>query len=322
MNSKKLSIIIPVYNVEKYLDDCLKSIIKQYIEEIEIILIDDGSTDKSGYICDKYSKDYEYIHVIHKENGGLSSARNVGIKEARGEYIWFVDSDDYIANNAIVKIMDKISDEVDLVIGSYCAIYNDGKLVYDYLLEPTYDINPYEYFYNIGSASYAAVRFICRRKFILDNNIFFTEGIYHEDEDWTPRVLCNANNFNIIPGTIYNYRVGNPNSIISTANIKKIYDKLFIAKKMYNKILNDKLVGSKKDFLEYRIEHNYIAALNEVILYKGNDRKKAKQELKDNYYIIRNFKSRKSKFIRILLNVVGIVSTSYILRKRNYLKSK
>ena len=93
---KKVSVIVPVYNVEKYLCRCIDSIINQKNVEMELILVDDGSTDKSGEICDNYANIYTKIKVIHKENGGLSDARNVGIENSIGEYIFFLDSDDYI----------------------------------------------------------------------------------------------------------------------------------------------------------------------------------------------------------------------------------
>ena len=92
-----ISIIVPVYNVENYLKECIDSILRQEFRDYEIILVDDGSKDDSGKICDEYGKKYSFISVIHKKNGGLSDARNFGLKIAKGEYILFIDSDDYIA---------------------------------------------------------------------------------------------------------------------------------------------------------------------------------------------------------------------------------
>ena len=112
----KLSIIIPVYNIENYLERCINSIIAQNINECEIILVDDGSTDTSSNICDFYSKQYDYIHTIHQINQGLSCARNTGIKNAKGDYIWFIDGDDYIENNALRIILDQISSNSDIYI--------------------------------------------------------------------------------------------------------------------------------------------------------------------------------------------------------------
>jgi glycosyltransferase involved in cell wall biosynthesis len=93
------SIIIPVYKVEKYLDECVQSVLSQSFTDYECILVDDGSPDNCPQICDEYAKKYEQIKIIHKENGGLSDARNVGILQASGEYIVFLDSDDYLADN-------------------------------------------------------------------------------------------------------------------------------------------------------------------------------------------------------------------------------
>lgn len=95
-----LSIILPIYNVEKYLDRCMKSILKQSFKDYEIILVDDGSTDSSPILCDKYGKQLNKVKVLHKSNGGLSSARNAGLELAKGKYIFWLDSDDYISDGA------------------------------------------------------------------------------------------------------------------------------------------------------------------------------------------------------------------------------
>ncbi|MDE5907443.1 MAG: glycosyltransferase [Lachnospiraceae bacterium] len=109
-----ISIIIPVYNVESYLDRCIESVLKQTYSNIEIILVDDGSTDRCGEICDTYEKRDERIRVVHKENGGLSSARNSGLEIACGEYIGFVDSDDYIAEDMYQTMLKYMQDDVDI----------------------------------------------------------------------------------------------------------------------------------------------------------------------------------------------------------------
>lgn len=113
MNNNKrqdtvLSIIVPVYNVEKYLKTCINSLLEQKLDAYEIILVDDGSTDSSGGICDEYAKKHEKIQVIHKKNGGLSSARNTGIENAVGKYIGFVDSDDYIMPEMYKNLIEKV----------------------------------------------------------------------------------------------------------------------------------------------------------------------------------------------------------------------
>ena len=115
-NEPLISIIVPVYNVEKYLSKCIDSIINQTYKNIEIILIDDGSTDSSGAICDKYALVDSRIHVLHIENSGVSNARNVGLNHATGDYIGFVDSDDYIEPNMYELLLEElIADDVDVV---------------------------------------------------------------------------------------------------------------------------------------------------------------------------------------------------------------
>lgn len=321
MNNIILSIIVPVYNVEKYIEGCLNSVIENYYDGIEVILVDDGSKDKSSIICDRYVENYEYISVIHKENGGLSSARNAGIKKATGKYIWFIDSDDYVKEGSIAKIIKYTSNDTDLILGSYCDVLPNGEIIEDKLFEPQKDIKAYEYFYGIGSTSYAAFRSICKKDFILENDLFFTEGIYHEDEDWTPRVLCSAKTFCVMSGTIYYYRVGNPQSIITTPNPKKIYDKIFLANRIYDRIKDNKdMPKNMEDFLRYRIEHNFTAALNEVVLYNGEERSKLIKIIEENIYLIDKLNSRKAKFVMNSLKLLGIENTSRLLNLRNKIK--
>lgn len=126
MEKTLVSIIVPVYNVEKYLEQCINSLINQTYEEIEILLINDGSKDNSGKICDEYKKKDKRIKVFHKENEGLGLTRNFGIERAKGKYMVFVDSDDYLPTTAIETLM-SYSKEYDTVIGGYTKVTNEGK---------------------------------------------------------------------------------------------------------------------------------------------------------------------------------------------------
>ena len=115
MNNPKVSVIVPVYNVEKLLQRCIDSILAQTFTDFELLLIDDGSKDKSGEICDEYAAKDSRIRVFHKQNGGVSTARNIGIDKAQGEWIYFVDSDDIVLPSAL---------------GTFCSlIYSDSELV-------------------------------------------------------------------------------------------------------------------------------------------------------------------------------------------------
>lgn len=123
----KVSIIIPVYNIEKYIERCVLSIINQSYKNIEVIIVDDGSTDRSSDIVDNYMN-LDNCIVIHKENEGLSSARNVGLKAATGEFVMFVDGDDYLMNDAIEILVKKINDEIDVIIFPYIRVYGSKKI--------------------------------------------------------------------------------------------------------------------------------------------------------------------------------------------------
>lgn len=124
-----ISIIVPIYNAEQYLRRCIDSILAQSYTDFELLLIDDGSKDASGDICDEYAAKDTRVHVFHKENGGVSSARNLGLDNAQGEYITFCDADDYVSTEWLAVYSDAIASNVDLAIQGYYSIYGDNKIV-------------------------------------------------------------------------------------------------------------------------------------------------------------------------------------------------
>lgn len=184
--SELISVIVPVYNVELYLERCIDSIINQTYENLEIILVDDGSTDKSGEICDAYEKKDIRVRVLHKRNGGLSSARNSGLKIASGKYIGFVDSDDYIALDMYETLYRYMSEEVDLVC---CGIVNidqkgrktitghTGKVVYMDNVQAVMELLLRRYL------AFSACDKLCRKEAI--RKIGFPDGRICEDLPFT-----------------------------------------------------------------------------------------------------------------------------------------
>lgn len=124
-NSPGVSVIIPIYKVEEFIHECVESVLSQTYKDFEIILVDDGSTDSCGEICDDFSKSDNRIKVIHKQNGGLSDARNVGLSLARAEYIYFLDSDDWIENNLIECVLEKMEKGYDMVVFNYYTVFPD-----------------------------------------------------------------------------------------------------------------------------------------------------------------------------------------------------
>jgi len=129
----KVTVIVPVYNTERYLPRCIDSVLSQSLTDFELLLIDDGSTDGSGTICNEYAEKDNRVHVFHKENGGVSSARNLGLKESKGEWVCFVDSDDELLPDGLQVLVNGISEEVDMVMAGY-EVYDD-KGALSYLVE-------------------------------------------------------------------------------------------------------------------------------------------------------------------------------------------
>jgi len=182
-----ISVIIPCYNTEKYLKKCLDSIINQSYKNIEVILIDDGSTDNTGEICDEYSKVDNRIKVFHIKNCGVSHARNLGIKKARGYYVTFIDSDDYIDETMYEEMIATTSNNKPDIISSgihyetengiiFCSTSNNGKKIYEF--------NKKEAFYNIFNRYLGANVWnkLFKKSLIIDNNLFFSENIYSGED--------------------------------------------------------------------------------------------------------------------------------------------
>jgi glycosyltransferase involved in cell wall biosynthesis len=205
------SIIVPIYKVENYLVKCIDSLIEQSYSNVEIILVDDGSPDKCPQICDNYAKKDQRIKVIHKVNGGLSDARNAGLKIATGEYIMFVDSDDYIENYSCEKIVETINKygNVDIITSNIKYLSHDTTKLEKYTYIHT--DNPIcgsEFLKTqlINNTMYmSACRNIYRCKFLIDNDLYFKKDIMHEDEQWTPRCFILANNVAQLDIVHYNH---------------------------------------------------------------------------------------------------------------------
>ena len=202
----KISVVVPVYNVERYLLQCVDSIVNQSYRNLEIILIDDGSTDNSGKICDAYAEKDKRIRVIHQENGGAASAKNVGLRIASGEYLTFVDSDDFLEADAYSYMLSMIKEHhADVIQCSYRDVYLDKQIeqiveedlkvcrVEEYLKRYTYD-------WTCGLLWDKLYR---RNLF---SNIYFEEGHIIDDDFFTYQGIMNACKIVLSPQIVYNYR--------------------------------------------------------------------------------------------------------------------
>jgi glycosyltransferase involved in cell wall biosynthesis len=212
----KISIIIPVYNVEKYLRRCIESILSQSINDFEVILVNDGSSDQSGSIADEYKSkaNDQRIIVIHKENGGVSSARNAGLSVASGDYVWFVDGDDWIEPNALEEILSEIENlEVDLVVFGNARVGKNIRLVNSLTLNKpglyNFEIlDFYKNYYFSNKVGFVPWNKIYRREVIRNNHILFdTEEAFGEDLLFNLYFYLNINTICFSNGVYYNYYV-------------------------------------------------------------------------------------------------------------------
>ena len=238
-----ISVIVPVYNVEKWLNMCIDSILAQTYKNLEVILVNDGSTDKSKDICDSYSKKDNRVRVLNIKNSGQSVARNIGLKEAKGDYILFIDSDDYISDKAIIEKFINIldSNNYDFIYTSYCRFEdgNEEKITEILPINLTNDeIKNKEGkdilvdLLNKNSFHHAPYLKVCRKEFILNNKLFFREGYYHEDAEWTFKVFYYAKKIFIYDKPWYMRRMRENSTITSrneSAICKKLCDRLIIA---------------------------------------------------------------------------------------------
>lgn len=207
----KFSIIVPIYNVEKYLPDCIESVLNQTYKNYELILIDDGSTDQSGNICDEFKKKSNNIIVIHKENGGLSDARNTGILIAHGEKIIFLDSDDYWTNKYLLENINKYnSTENCLIIWQYqrtdnkdvSYIYNPVGKVNHYQLQ-----NDFEFLFRSGKLLASACFLAIPRNWFDSEEMLFIKGDTSEDIEWFANVLLHTTTIFDLNFPFYYYRI-------------------------------------------------------------------------------------------------------------------
>ena len=224
----KVTIIIPVYNVQKYLEQSVNSVINQTYKNIEIILVDDGSKDDSGKMCDDFAKQDERIVVIHKTNGGLSDARNAGLEKATGKYIMFLDSDDFFELDAVEVMYKEIEEkDADYVIGNYINVNESGEKwnrpVFDQEKFKPFKLSIDNHFNSFFIMNSGVWNKIFRKEFIDKLSLKFEVGLPAEDAIFTTYCFIKSTKVYYIPNIVFNYRQREGNSI-STSCSKKYFE--------------------------------------------------------------------------------------------------
>lgn len=318
----KYSIIVPVYNVEKYIDVCLNSLLKQKTDNYEIILVDDGSRDSSGKICDHVALKYENIQVIHQINQGLSEARNTGIKAANGEYLIFVDSDDCLAENALLNLdMCIENDKPDVIVVPSKTFKNEVTDLTDYnivnkdLKMHRNVMNEYLKILNNRKFTITAWSFVVRRRFLINEGLEFEKGLLHEDDLWTHLLLLKAKSLKYQSEPFYNYRLQRKDSIMNTIDIKHLESYI----KILDKIVGDKKENEKNELCRKKMATIYLTFFNTML---DMDVKEAWiiNKFNEYNYLLRYDRHIWAKAIWILNRILGVSRTLQILRimKKNY----
>ena len=308
-----VSVIVPIYNVEKYLERCIESIRKQSYTDIEIILVDDGSSDGSSDICDKYIEKDNRISVLHKKNGGLGDARNVGVEKAKGKYILFIDSDDRIHEKLVEEtVKEAEKNQADIVIFDYIGEEMDGQLsdrfTFDFPERKVINASEQK---NLIMNSCSAVNKLILRETWLSTNLKFPVGKYYEDLATIPKLMVQAERVVYIK-EVYYYYLMREGSIMHSKNFERNFrERTWAADGILNYFTEQNLFEEYKSELEYLIfENTFFVPSKEIVL---NDRKSKYLEEFRNYAYSRFPQMDKNKYV---LQISGKNKILLILLRR------
>ena len=316
MDSIVFSIIIPAYNIAGYIEKCVLSVCPLEPYE-EVIIVDDGSTDETGEICDRLACSDEKIRVIHKENGGLSSARNTGLEAAHGKYVVFIDGDDYIDRSVLADIKDRIDTEPDIVFCDAVKVWENGrkKPMGDGVTGEIDHLRGAElisYLSRLKKFPAAAWGKAFRRDFLLENALTFREGILSEDIEWSLRLYPKVDSAVYCDGVMYYYRQDRTGSITSSREKRHATDLLNTVEEYADKLSRVKTDGTEdesgnaladlyRSFLEYELRV-LLLKRNDVDAADADDFRKRLKSLKNLTGYRKDIKSRVVAFLyRVLI---------------------
>lgn len=314
----KFSIIIPCYKVEKYLSECVDSVLNQTFTDFEIILVDDGSPDRVPEMCDEYAKKDNRIRVIHQKNGGLSRARNAGISAATGEYLICIDSDDYIAkNDVLARVAEKTKLGVDVVLYGYQKLFESNNSLGGCnvpILEGVCSI-PEMLFSVLGNNSYCGTAWTKAVKLTIlhEHKIEFRPNMISEDIDWYLHLMCYAKTFDSINDVaiIYRQRSG---SISHSANLDSLKDNLWILENWTDRIKN---VIKDQVLVDALMSVMAFYYGNAMVLFSSFDKKASapfKNRMKVMSYLQNYAVTPRAKIIKRFYKLLGFDATIFLLK--------
>lgn len=314
-----LSLILPVYNVEAYLGKCIESCLHQNLpkSDYEIIVVIDGSPDHSEDVARKYQLSNNNIKIINRQNGGLSAARNTGLKAAKGEYVWFIDSDDFIKENVLLDITEQLKkNHLDCLWLDWQEVDERGGVIppfaSHYYREDRNVMSGNDFMSKVLSNYLFAWTFVYRRSFLLEHDLLFAEGMFYEDTDFAFRSLPLVQRIQQFGKVCYNY-LQRDGSIVHNTNMRKLED---ISKNCISATVAMKgCEPSLKRFYKMCFTGFYLLFLKEVL--KSNNSEYAEflmaQTRHNSFGKVYLFGNIKTKFIGFLYNILGVKATYKIL---------
>lgn len=297
MKTFKVSIIVPVYNVEKYLNECVESMVNQDYKNLEIILVDDGSPDNSPQICDDWAKKDKRIKVIHKKNGGVSTARNAGLEIATGDYVTMLDSDDLFTSSfsKAIHAFDKDSDIVIVPI-------NESEQV-----NKTLQINEENFKFLIKNSQISCSS-SCSKFYKLNiiKNVRYSQGVtVGEDKEFVVKCLLKCNKVSILNLPFYTYR-DNPDSCMNNKSFKLIMKLIDSTNKIFANIENYQCSDSLKEIIKEEFASNLYGAFRFYPNCTKEEKKVVIREIKNCFGILRLTKNKTKKLMLSIMKIFGV----------------
>lgn len=318
------SVIVPAYQVENYIGQCIESLLSQCEKNSEVIIVDDGSTDRSGKIADEYADKYKYVNVIHQKNSGLSEARNTGIRHAKGQYCVFVDGDDLLCKHALADLEQCIIDNrnPELIVHRRKQINARGEITEcQYWFEmgkmrglPISEV--YSQLQRMPDLWLGAWIFSIRTDYLVNNCFFFAKGLLHEDEEWVPKVVLNAKSIAYNNACFYCYRLEREGSITETPNIKRELDKLTIIDLLEREFSKPHYSAEVRWVARERIRSIFFGVISNVYVYKNDEHfSNILVSIAEKRILLRNSSRLHHKICYILLRFMGEKKTCFIVAK-------
>ena len=303
------SVVVPIYNVKNYLDECIEGIVRQSFKEYEIILVDDGSTDGSSELCDEWKNKYDSIKVIHKPNGGLSDARNVGANQAEGEYLVFLDSDDYWNDEFFLE---KIHDmthmsNLDLVVFGYKKVIDEKELS---IYTPQSESKTIEELVLAGEFNICAWDKVVRRDLISSNNIAFRKGVFSEDMEWCSLLYKCVESVAVLPEAPHSYRQRN-GSITKRISEKNISDVVYNFERCLE--IKTELSQEKGAIFDYYLSKNISMLMLALSQVDRVSQKKYYKFVKDNIAYLKTNTRNREKVMYLAAKILGVSITEKLL---------